>query len=306
MKKILIALLALFCFLGARAQETYMFAYRDTCNLYLDIWRPAEGSETTFQGIQKPTILHVFGGGFVGGSRNADYFINWIHLLNKEGYTVVTVDYRLGMNGYKIGKGLSGMNKAAKRFYLSQEIGVEDVFSAITFLGTYDLVDINNLVLAGSSAGAIICLDAMYKLANGTAKGLPKGFTPKGVMSFAGAIISVKGAPKFKNAPCPVVLFHGTDDQLVAYDHFGVLGKGLWGSAFLADQFAQKGYPYCFYRIQDRTHDVASYHSVRWEWEKQFLEQNIMLGQPCNVDTVLQDESFPVWTALNLMDVYTK
>ena len=47
-------LAALFC-TGTSAQEitpdgTYMFVQRDTCDLYLDLYKPAKGSETTFNG----------------------------------------------------------------------------------------------------------------------------------------------------------------------------------------------------------------------------------------------------------------
>ena len=50
--------------------ETYLFEKRDTCDLFLDIYNPAEGSQTHFEGREKPTILFMFGGGFIRGERN--------------------------------------------------------------------------------------------------------------------------------------------------------------------------------------------------------------------------------------------
>ena len=70
MKKLLPLLFLLITLGSARAQETYRFASRDTCDLYLDIFRPAQDAPTTYQGVQKPTILHVFGGGFIMGERS--------------------------------------------------------------------------------------------------------------------------------------------------------------------------------------------------------------------------------------------
>ena len=35
---------------------TYMFAQRDTCDLFLDVYDPAEGSETSVGGKEKPGI----------------------------------------------------------------------------------------------------------------------------------------------------------------------------------------------------------------------------------------------------------
>lgn len=40
---------------------TYMFAQRDTCDLYLDVYDPAPGSVTTLDGKTKPTVLFMFG-----------------------------------------------------------------------------------------------------------------------------------------------------------------------------------------------------------------------------------------------------
>lgn len=309
MRRLLVTLLLVFSFCAVHAQETYLFAQRDTSRLYLDIFRPSDGSETTFQDIAKPTVIHVFGGGFVTGTRNGDYFRKWIDKLNQEGYTVVTFDYRLGMKGYKVGKGLSGTFKASEQFEYSQRIGVEDLFSAVSYLCEHSEeldIDPSNMVVAGSSAGAIITLAAIREIANGTARGLPEGFRFKGAMSFAGAIISAHGTPKFESAPCPVLLMHGTADKAVKYDKLAFFGRGVWGSSYWAKQFQKKGYPCCIYRFQDRSHDVASYHLVLWELEKQFLQENVMLGHARNVDALVDDASLPTWGSISLDDIYKK
>ena len=308
MKKLITLLFLLLALGNARAQETYLFASRDTCQLYLDIFRPAEGVSTTFQGVEKPTILHVFGGGFISGERSDRFVRNWVRILNEEGYTVVTMDYRLGMKGYKMGKGLSGAYKATERFLLSQEVGVEDVISSITFLMEHPElgIDTGNLVLSGSSAGAIITLATVHHLANGEYASLPEGFRLKGAMSFAGAIISTTGAPTFSSAPCPVLLLHGTADPAVAYKKYGALGKGIWGSDYLAGLWAKKGWTHCIYRFKDRTHDVAAYHVALWSLEKQFLEENVMLEHPRTVDAMVDDPSLPTWplTQVSLDSIY--
>ena len=84
LRKIMIiaaSLLAMSVFTKAEAQTqlispdgTYLFAERDTCNLFPDIYNPAKGSKTSINGIKKPTIIFMFGGGFLRGTRdNADY-----------------------------------------------------------------------------------------------------------------------------------------------------------------------------------------------------------------------------------------
>jgi dienelactone hydrolase len=308
MKKIALFLMVFALGLTARAQETYRFAQRDTCSLYLDIFRAAEGSQTTFQGKPKPAVMFVFGGGFVMGQRTDSFVQKWFTLLNSEGYDVVTIDYRLGMKDYKVGKGLKGVYKASDRFLLAQQVGVEDVFSAVSFLAQNgDLgIDVNNLVISGSSAGAIISMAAEYDIACGRTEGLPAGFNFKGVMSFAGAIISNSGAPKYKKAPCPTLMLHGTADKAVAYKHFGAFGRGIWGSSFLAEQFSKKGWEHCIYRFTGRPHVVAGYMEYLWPIEKEFLEQNVILGTRRTIDATVDDPSLPAmsWGDVSVDDIY--
>lgn len=310
MKKFALFFFALLLGLSARAQETYCFAQRDTCQLYLDIYRPTEGSETRFQEHPKPAILYVFGGGFIQGERSHPWHLPWFKTLNDNGYPVVTVDYRLGMKNVKVGKGLAGTLKASKAFQHAQDVGVEDVLSAVAFLIKEQEnlgIDPYNLVIAGSSAGAIISLASEYTVANGKARELPEDFRFKGVMSFAGGIISNSGAPRFRQAPCPVLLLHGTADQAVTYKSLSAFGKGIWGSDWLSRNWKQKGYDnYCIYRFKDSTHDVAMYMDVLWDLEKEFLEQNVMLGHARRVDALVQDSTLPHWLTISLGDIYNR
>ena len=67
MKRILLLVMAATVCLGAKASddtplitptETCLFAHRDTCDLYLDIYEPAPGAETTFQGVRLRRRFH--------------------------------------------------------------------------------------------------------------------------------------------------------------------------------------------------------------------------------------------------------
>ena len=309
MRKYVLCLVALLLGLQAFSQETVKFAARDTCDLYMDIFRPSDGASVLFEGKAKPTILYVFGGGFITGTRTNDFVRKWYQRLCDDGYAVVSIDYRLGMKGYQVGKGLSGTLKASEQFHLSQQLGVEDVFSAVAFLAEHPElgIDVSNLVLAGSSAGAIITLAAEYDIACGRTAGLPEGFNFRGVMSFAGGVISVSGPPKYTAAPCPTLLLHGTADQAVAYDHFGAFGHGSWGSSWLAKHFKQKGFgSLCIYRFDGLAHDVAAQMDWLWDIERPFLEQNVILGVVRNVDALVSDPSLPTWQNVTLDTIYKK
>ncbi|MBO5596714.1 MAG: carboxylesterase family protein [Bacteroidales bacterium] len=307
MKRIMMLSLLLLLAFPVLAQKTYLYATRDTLNLYLDVYQPDSSAVTTFEGHRKPSVLFVFGGGFIGGERDNAFQKAWFERLTQAGYGVVAIDYRLGMKGYQMEKGLSGLFKASDQFLLSQEMGVEDVCSAVNYLARNDLgVDVNNLVLAGSSAGAIISVATEYHIVNGDAPELPDGFNFKGVMSFAGAVISVSGKPEFRAQPCPIVFFHGTEDQAVAYEKFAYFGRGLWGSSYLDKQFDKKGYPHLIYRFQGRTHDVAAYMNALWEEEMNFLEQDVMLGKGRTIDALVTDSTLPSWGNVSMDSIYRK
>ena len=78
---------------------TYMFEKRDTCDLFLDVYNPAKGSKTTLGGKKKPTILFMFGGGFIRGTRDDASYNKWFRQLTENGYRVISIDYRLGLKG---------------------------------------------------------------------------------------------------------------------------------------------------------------------------------------------------------------
>ena len=80
-----------------KPDETFLFAERDSINLYMDVYYPADGSEMTVNGVNKPTILYVFGGGFKVGRKDTPTAREWFRLLTDEGFTVAAIDYRLGL-----------------------------------------------------------------------------------------------------------------------------------------------------------------------------------------------------------------
>ena len=306
--RFILAALLLLSVLPLPAQETHLFAERDTCNLYLDIWRPAEGSETAIDGVQKPAILFVFGGGFISGNRRDKWNLPWFRKMQEDGYTVISIDYRLGMKSVEVGKSLPALYQSSKDFYMAQQMGVEDLFSAVSFLAeNRDRlgIDPDNIVVSGSSAGAIISMAAVHDISCGLTAGLPEGFSFKGVMSFAGAIVSITGEPRFGKAPCPMLLLHGTADKAVAYKHFGTIARGIWGSDWIARQCRKNGWDCCIWRFQDRTHDVAAYMEVLWDTEKDFIEKNVMKGVHRSMDSLVDDPSLPTFSfSISMKDIY--
>ena len=307
-------LVLLLCISGlALAQEpsgTYVFAERDGQQLSLDIYNPAPDAPTTLNGIAKPTILYVFGGGFITGSRNDPYIMPWVKQLLEDGYGVVCVDYRLGLKGKKLDFGLFHIVESAKMVKRAVDMGVEDVFSAVRYLadnrGTLG-IDPDNIVVAGSSAGAMISLSSELETCTPTERTsiLPEGFRFKGVMSFAGAIMSDSGLPRYLSEPAPQLLFHGDKDDAVTYDKTAFGKLGFYGSsALVKDVLAKNGYVYNICRYPGHTHDIAASMEQTWPEQKRFLETNVIRGQKRIVDASITDPDLPVWQNITLDFIY--
>ena len=314
MKKhlLLTAILAFSALSGAFAQRisgTYMYARRDTCRLFMDVYNPTPGADTKLEGHDLPTLLFVYGGGFIGGYRSNHRYMPWCRILNDNGYKVITIDYRLGLKGVKMDFSLKGKMQTARNTIKAEYMGVEDLFSAVNYIISNKEalgVDPDNIVLVGNSSGAIISLAAELSICNGDAYAavLPKGFNFKGLISFAGAIVGDSGVPKYKSAPCPTLLLHGTADRTVQYDKTQVFKLGMWGTNILDDIYRKNGYPFCVYRFHDHAHDIADNFVPLWPFQKYFLEQNVILGRNVFIDAYIDDPNIPKWEAATLDSLY--
>jgi acetyl esterase/lipase len=63
-------------------------------DMTLDLFRPPAGVES-----KRMAIIHLFGGGFFGGNKNANYIINHAKVLGARGYTNISANYRLQTQG---------------------------------------------------------------------------------------------------------------------------------------------------------------------------------------------------------------
>lgn len=268
---------------------TYLFVQRDTCDLFMDIYDPAEGSETSAFGIGKPTIIFMFGGGFIQGTRDDADYLKWFRMMTENGYRIISIDYRLGLKGSdKVG--VAQVNVLDKAIHLA----VEDLFSATTFIidNAEQLgVDPGNIVISGSSAGAISVMQAEYEIANRTewASVLPSGFNYAGVMSFSGAILSREGKVDFKDDPCPTLMLHGTSDKLVPYEQIKVFNLGFFGGGKLVERFKKYGLSYNMYHFIDYGHEIAGSMDTTVDLQIRFLETNVMQKKQRIVEAWLSD-----------------
>jgi predicted esterase len=272
---------------------TYLYARRDTCDLFMDVYDPADGSEETFMGIQKPTILFMFGGGFIRGTRDDESYNSWFRMLTENGYRVIYIDYRLGLKGTtKVG--VAQVNVLDKAIHMA----VEDLFSATNFIidnADQFGIDPSDIVISGSSAGAISVMQAEYEIANRTewASVLPEGFNYAGVMSFSGAILSRKGKVKYETAPCPTMMLHGTADEVVPYRQIALFNLGFFGGGKLVERFKKFGYDYNMYHFIDYGHEIAGSMYSTLDLQMKFLESNVIQGKKRIIEAWISDPD--VW-----------
>ena len=270
--------------------DTYMFEKRDTCDLFLDIYNPAEGSRTTYKDKEKPTILFMFGGGFIRGTRNDESYLPWFKAMTEDGYRIISIDYRLGLKGSnKVG--VAQVNVLDKAIHM----GVEDLFSATRFIcDNAETLGINpsDIVIAGSSAGAIIAMQAEYEICNKTSwtEVLPEGFRYAGVMSFSGAILSREGKVDYKvHTPAPTLMLHGTADELVPYKQIAFFNLGFFGGGKLVERFKKFGYNFNMFHFIDYGHEVAASLKTTMDLQKRFLETNVIEGKKRIIEAWISD-----------------
>lgn len=264
--------------------STYKFADRDTCSLWMDVYQPEDS-------IRKDIcMLYVFGGGFVMGSRTGEENVRFFKEMVDRGYTVVAIDYRLGLKGAKL-----GLFKLKPGFQ-APVIASEDLISATEFLiSNREQLRINpkHIVLIGSSAGAITVLHTDHELSNRSnmVKNLPPDFRYAAVVSFAGAILSTKGRPKYTTPPAPTLFYHGTKDKIVVYNKFAVFRKGMYGTKSLVKVFKRKNYPFMVVRYEGLKHKVASF--TRFEAQDQicdFVDMAVYGNFHNEVDLTIRDK----------------
>ena len=258
---------------------TYMFEQRDGEELYLDVYAPTEGSETAVNGKVKPTIMFMFGGGFIHGQRDDASYHKWFKMLTDNGFRVISIDYRLGLKGSnKVG--VAQVNVLDKAIHWA----VEDLFSATSYIikNAEQLgVDPTNIVISGSSAGAISEMQAEYELCNQTkwATGLPEGFRYAGVMSFSGAILSREGELDYARMPAPTLMLHGTADELVNYKQIKFFNLGFFGGGKLVKRFEKLGFNYNMYHFVGYGHEIAGSMETTFDLQMKFIETNVMKKQ---------------------------
>lgn len=288
MKRFLILIVTVAVAFSAAA-ETIFYAEKQGEKLYFDHY-PAVGVEGS-----RPCVIFAFGGAFARGTRADKDYLPYFKALTKAGYDVVSIDYRKVLAKGIDTKGLKGAISTMRR---AVEYAAEDLISATKVVlenAEKWNIDPTKIVACGSSAGAITALQAENMICNKTAHAQILGdFNYAGVVSFAGAIFSVSGKPKWQSVPCPMMLFHGNADSNVPYNKASALGVGFYGSKSICKQLKKMDTPYLFYSAEYRNHQMAgepmytNIHDVI-----SFIERYVVKGNKLQIVEHVKDKRYP-------------
>jgi acetyl esterase/lipase len=106
-------------------------------DLLLDVYHPPQGVTP-----KRMAIIHLFGGGFFTGNKNAGYIVNDVRALGRLGYTNVSANYRLQTQG-------------------SWPAQIHDTKAAIRWVRANAAkigIDADKIAIAGYSAGGMLSL----------------------------------------------------------------------------------------------------------------------------------------------------
>ncbi len=321
-KKILILYLLTATFLPSYAntpltdtiqRATVVYAIKGTDTLKLDKYNVEDGK------TGKPCLLFVFGGGFLMGARDYKDYNSYFNEWAQKGYVVLSIDYRLGLK--KAFEARRIVEKEAKEkgedppkikpvqflstFDGAISMAVEDLFDATSYIVEHAVewnINKDLIIASGSSAGAVTVLHGEYNICNHTelAQRLPPGFNYAGIISFAGAIFSMKGDIKWASNPAPILLFHGDADRNVPYDNVRVkvlfipLKYGFFGSKHIDEQLDKMKVPHYFYSIENAAHEIAVLPMLHNQNEMQtFLDKIVLNKEMLMMHTGVQQPGKP-------------
>ncbi len=234
-------------------KQTFLYAIKKD-SLFLDKY------EIKNEEQGRPCVIFLFGGSFRGGKRDDKSYTDYFHFLAKKGFVVISSDYRLGLkniNGKQVPEIVQSLENAIA-------IAVEDLYDVTHLIIDKAVewkIDPRQIIISGSSAGAITVLQAEYERQKeniSSLKKLPSGFQYAGVIAFAGAILQQDSDLIFSPTTAPVLLFHGDADASVPYGRLSFGNGGFYGSDYIAQKLQKTQTPYCIYRIIGAGHEIST------------------------------------------------
>ena len=292
MKKLAIITGLLLSVVGVSAQsvrETYQFAIKGSDTLFVD----RHYDPSRMQEGKTPLMIYMYGGGWAFGSRGGRFTY-----LTDIGVQVVSIDYRKGLTEY-------GYNPSPpEKMEEAIQMALDDLTDAMAFvLKNADewKVDVDKIMLEGSSAGGITTLMAIYDICNDGpySKKFPAGWMPAGYIGYAGGIINRQQDLTWAKKPCPMMFFHGSADSTVTFNVSRSDALNVFGPTYILAQLHEMEVPNWLYCEIDGDH-VLSYkpyggyntHEIQTFVEK-FVIQGLQLEMKTEEYNMIESSHLP-------------
>ena len=308
---ILYAIIGTFICLTAAAQrpdrlkcDTYKFVERDTF-LCLDVYKPE------IPRSDNAAVLMAFGGGFFSGERDNYIMKNWARALIDHGFTVISIDYRLGFKDSAMVASHSKLLKLPDLFKYCIDIAVEDCAAAVSWVHSNAGmlgIDPSRIILTGSSAGAITVLQLDYCRANSLhqASALPPGWKPAAVIPYSGGVMCKDSKLKYATAPAPTMLMHGKEDKIVTYKSIGLpFAEKMHGGKKMDKAFKRQDIPHWFIRFEGIGHEVANWLPGSIDLFCTFVDLTLA-GRITTLDATMTDSDLKPesWAQMSMLQLY--
>ena len=311
LRHILYAILGTLMCLTAAAQspvslkcDTYRFVERDSF-LCLDVYKPEVPR------ADNASVLMAFGGGFFSGERNNNQMKEWAQALTEHGFTVISIDYRLGFKDSAAVASHKRLLQLPDLFKYCIDIAVQDCAAAVAWVysnaGMLG-IDPSKLILTGSSAGAITVLQLDYCRANSLpqASALPAGWKPAAVIPYSGGVMCRDSKLKYATDPAPTMLLHGKKDRIVTYKSIGLpFGEKMHGGKKMDKALNRQDIPHWFIRFDDIGHEVANWLPGSIDLFCTFVDLTLA-GRTTTLDATMTDSELKpaAWAQINMLQLY--
>ena len=311
LRHILYVIIGTFVCLTAAAQspvslkcDTYRFVERDSF-LCLDVYKPEVPR------ADNASVLMAFGGGFFSGERNNNQMKEWAQALTEHGFTVISIDYRLGFKDSAAVASHRRLLQLPDLFKYCIDIAVQDCAAAVAWVHSNAGmlgIDPSKLILTGSSAGAITVLQLDYCRANSLpqASALPAGWKPAAVIPYSGGVMCRDSKLKYATDPAPTMLLHGKKDRIVTYKSIGLpFGEKMHGGKKMDKALNRQDIPHWFIRFDDIGHEVANWLPGSIDLFCTFVDLTLA-GRTTTLDATMTDSELKpaAWAQMNMLQLY--
>lgn len=233
---------------------------------------------------KKPLVLLMHGGGFAQGKRNGAQEQKFSIALAQKGYGVVSISYRLTRNTKSFGCDVPVQDKI--KTYRSALTDLQKALKFLNFKSADLKLNLQQTILAGSSAGASTILNALFLKSHYALKGIPFDDVKFiGGISLSGALLDVD---YFRtSSPLSLVMLHGEVDRTLPFSKgphrsCGPSNEGyllLDGPMEITKKMKESGNSYLCVSDPEGNHDWADFGYQYTDIITDFLYRTLVLKE---------------------------